>query len=233
MGAVLTFHTPLGLRGIRGYQRDPQLRTHPPKLRHRLFPTQPLPGIRRPLVQVLPIHVQRQRHPVALDPRTQRIGHRPDRLLLPQSRPRLVAGVIDHVDQASTVSAPDSIIPQPASSGAASLRPLANHPRPPNAPRPASVQTVRPPHLRTSPGPARTPSAETSSRVRDSKTAPRCGAAARRRLPRDNASTVASLVGSSPALAARHRPHPAPRFVPVTALPPLPTPACSSPSAPS
>ena len=100
MGTVLAFHSPLGLRGIRGNQRDPQLRAHPSKLRHRLFSTQPLPCIRRPLVQVLPIHVQRLRHPVALDPRSQRIRHRPDRLLLPQLRPRLVGGVIDHVDQA-------------------------------------------------------------------------------------------------------------------------------------
>src|SRR6516164_9106865 len=44
MCAVLTFHTPLGLRGIRGNQRDPQLRAHPPKLGHRLFPPQPLPA---------------------------------------------------------------------------------------------------------------------------------------------------------------------------------------------
>src|SRR3974377_2123279 len=266
MGAVLTFHTPLGLRRIRGDQGDPPLPAHPPHMRHRVFHPLPLPGIRRPLVQVLPIHVQRQRHPVALDPRSQRIGHRPDRLLLSQLCPRLVAGVIDHVDQASLrptilqpgvkapvhlhhlskmflpappppdgppFPAPDSIIPPPASSGAASLRPLANHPRPPNAPRPASAQTVRPPHLRTSLGPARAPSAETSSRDRDSKAAPRCGAADRRRLPRDSASTVASLAGSSPASAARHQPHAAPRCAPVTALPPLPTPACSSPSAPS
>src|SRR3974377_361424 len=101
MGAVLTFHTPLGFRRIGGDKRDPQPPAHPPKLLYRLFPPLPLPGIRRPLVQVLPIHVQRQRHPVALDPRSQRIGHRPDRLLLSQWCPRLVAGVIDHVDQAS------------------------------------------------------------------------------------------------------------------------------------
>src|SRR3974390_131164 len=101
MGAVLTFHTPLGLRRIRGDQRDPQLPAHPPKLRYRLFPPLPLPGIRRPLVQVLPIHVQRQRHPVALDPRSPPIGPPPGRRLLSQLCPRLVAGVIDHVDQAS------------------------------------------------------------------------------------------------------------------------------------
>src|SRR3974377_2016402 len=101
MGAVLTFHTPLGLRPILADHAHPQLPAHPPKLRYRLFPPLPLPGIRRPLVQVLPIHVQRQRHPVALDPPSQRIGHRPDRLLLSQLCPRLVAGVIDHVDQAS------------------------------------------------------------------------------------------------------------------------------------
>src|SRR4029077_10056235 len=53
----------------------------------------------RPLVQILPVHVQRQRHPVALDPHAQRIGHRPDRLLLTQLRPRRVGGVIHHVDQ--------------------------------------------------------------------------------------------------------------------------------------
>jgi len=69
MCAVLTFHTPLGLRGIRGNQRDPQLRAHPPKLGHRLFPPQPLPRIRRALVQVLPIHVQGHRHPPALPTR--------------------------------------------------------------------------------------------------------------------------------------------------------------------
>src|SRR5262249_2347324 len=77
------------------------------------------------------------------------------------------------------------------------------------------------------------PSAETSSRDRGSKTAPRCGAAARPPLLRDSASTVASLVGSSLPSAARHRPHAAPRSAPVTALPPSPPPACSSLSAPS
>src|SRR3989454_9865635 len=74
--------SPLGLRRVRRNHGDPQLRAHAPKLRDRLFSAQPLFRRGRALVQVLPIHVQRQRHPVALDPRAQRIGHRPDRLLL-------------------------------------------------------------------------------------------------------------------------------------------------------
>src|SRR5947209_5786223 len=98
---VNPLHAPLGLRRVRRNHCDPQLRTHAPKLRDRLFSAQPLFRRGRALVQVLPIHVQRQRHPVALDPRAQRIGHRPDRLLLAQSRPRRVGSVIDQVDQAT------------------------------------------------------------------------------------------------------------------------------------
>src|SRR5207245_599771 len=98
---VNPLHAPLGLRRVRRNHGDPQLRAHAPKLRDRLFSAQPLFRRGRALVQVLPIHVQRQRHPVALDPGAQRIDHRPDRLLLAQLRPRRVGSVIDQVHQAT------------------------------------------------------------------------------------------------------------------------------------
>src|SRR5437879_1907994 len=101
MRPVLAFHTSLGLRLVRRDHLDPQLRAHPAKLRDRLFPTQPLFRRGRALVQILPIHVQRQRYAVAFDPSAQRIRDRPDRLLLAQLRPRRVGSVIDQVDQAT------------------------------------------------------------------------------------------------------------------------------------
>src|SRR5712691_302984 len=101
MRPVLAFHTSLGLRRVRRDPLDPQLRAHPAKLRDRLFPTQPLFRRGRALVQVLPIHVQRQRYAVAFDPSAQRIRDRPDRLLLAHVRPGGAGSVIDEIDQAA------------------------------------------------------------------------------------------------------------------------------------
>src|SRR5438445_961938 len=101
MGAVDPLHAPLGLRRTGRDQLDPQLRAHAPKLRDRLFSAPSLLRRGGPLIQVLPIHVQRQRHAVALDPGAQPIRYRPDGLLLAQLRPGRVGGVIDHIDQAA------------------------------------------------------------------------------------------------------------------------------------
>src|SRR5437588_957198 len=99
MGTMNALHAPLGLRRIGRDDRDPELRAHEPKLRDRLGSAQPFPRRGRPLVQVLPVHVQRQRDSVALNPSPQRIGYRPDRLFLAQLFPVRVGGVIHPVDQ--------------------------------------------------------------------------------------------------------------------------------------
>src|ERR1019366_3628247 len=73
MRAVVAFHSPFGLRRSRRDDLDPQLLAHPPKLCHRLFPSQLFPLRGRAFIHVLPIHVQRLRHSVFLDPRPQRV----------------------------------------------------------------------------------------------------------------------------------------------------------------
>ncbi len=101
MRAVLPLHSPFGLRRTGRDHLDPQLRAHAPKLRDRLFSPQLLLRRGRTLVQILPVHIQRLRHSVPLDPGAQRIGHRPDRFLLAQLRPGRAGRVIHHVDQAA------------------------------------------------------------------------------------------------------------------------------------
>src|SRR5467141_4078017 len=120
MRAVLPLHSSLGLRRTGRDNLDPQLPAHPPKLRDRLFSPQLLLHCGRTFVQILPIHVHRLRHSVALDPGAQRIDHRPDRLLLAQPRPRRAGGVIHQVDQA----APRSPFFQPGVEAAVQLHHL-------------------------------------------------------------------------------------------------------------
>src|SRR5450755_918621 len=105
MRAVLPLHSSLGLRRTGRDHLDPQLRAHAPKLRDRLLSPQLLLHRGRSLVQILPIHIQRLRHSVPLDPGAQRIGHRPDRFLFAQLRPRRAGSVIHQVDQAAPRSA--------------------------------------------------------------------------------------------------------------------------------
>jgi hypothetical protein len=101
VGAVDPLDSPLGLRRTRRNQLDLQLLAHAPKLRERLYTTQPFLRRGYSLVQVLPVHVQCQGNSILLDPRTQSIRHRPNRFLFPQLRPRGVRRVIHHVDQAT------------------------------------------------------------------------------------------------------------------------------------
>jgi hypothetical protein len=75
--------------------------------------------------------------------------------------------------------------------------------------------------------------ASACSRKMGSETAPHCSAAARRPLPRDTSSIVASLAGSSLPSAARHPPPAAACSVLAPELLPWLTLACSSLSAPS
>src|SRR5438445_6322617 len=145
MGAVSALHSPFGLRRTGGDHLDPQPRAHAPKLRDRLFSAQLLLRRGRPLVQVLPVYVQRQRHAVAFNPGAQAVGRCPDRLLLAQLRPGRVGGVIDHIDQAALGTA----LFQPAVKAAVHLYQLpkvflARAPLPVSPPLPlAAPQTLR------------------------------------------------------------------------------------------
>src|SRR5215831_13463207 len=99
--AMYPLDSSLGLRRTRRDQLDPQLPAHAPKLRNRLFSPQLFPRRGRPLIQILPVHIQRPRNAVLLDPRAQGIRHRPDRLLLTQLGERRIRGIVGHVDQAA------------------------------------------------------------------------------------------------------------------------------------
>src|ERR1700733_644227 len=101
MCPVYPFHSSLRLRRTGRDQLDPQLRAHAPKLCYWLLSSQPLLRRRSPLVQVLPVHIQRPRPPGAFDPGTQSIRPGPDRLLLSQLCPRRVRRIVHHVNQAA------------------------------------------------------------------------------------------------------------------------------------
>src|SRR5216683_1205078 len=106
MRAVIAFHSPFGLRRSRRDDLDPQLLAHLPKLRHRLFAPQLFPLRGRAFIYVLPIHVQRLRHSLFFDPRPQRVGRRPDRLLLAQPQLHRAGRVVGHVHHAAPRTAP-------------------------------------------------------------------------------------------------------------------------------
>ena len=221
-------------------------------------------GVAAPLVQVLPVHIQRQRHSVAFDPGPQRIRHRPDRLLLAQLCPGRVRRVIDHVDQTALGSA----LLQPAVKAPVHLHHLSKVflalaptavPLPPPLPTPQSLRQHPPPQrLRIDFQPvlrsqvfrrqrrpeslAHRPAvllphqpqhllAETSSPVRGSSAVPRCGASDPPLLPPDSASTTASPAGNSLPAIGSHLRSVVACSEPAPALPPVPTPSCSSPSA--
>src|SRR5207302_5508005 len=69
------------------------------ELRDRSLAPQPFALGGRALVQILPVHVERLRHAVALDPAAQRVGRCPDRLLLAEPPERSTGGVVYHVHQ--------------------------------------------------------------------------------------------------------------------------------------
>src|SRR5207245_2501557 len=94
MRAVIALHAPLGLRRTRGHQPNAQLRAHASELRDRSLAPQPFALAGRALVQILPVHVERLRHAVALDPAAQRVGRCPDRLLLAEPPERSTGGVV-------------------------------------------------------------------------------------------------------------------------------------------
>jgi hypothetical protein len=101
MRAVIALHSPFGLRRSRRDDRDPQLLAHPPKLRHRFLPPQLFALRGYAFIHVLPIHIQRLRHSVFFDPRSQRVGRRPDRLLLAQPQLHRAGRIVGHVHHAS------------------------------------------------------------------------------------------------------------------------------------
>src|SRR5579863_1135617 len=106
MRPVVALHSPLRLRRSRRDDRDPQLLAHPPKLRHRLFPTQLFPLCGRAFIQVFPVHVQPLRHSVLFNPPLQRVGRRPDRLLLAQPQLHRAGRIVGHVHHAAPRTAP-------------------------------------------------------------------------------------------------------------------------------
>src|SRR6516225_3935572 len=201
MRPVHPLHPPLGLRRAGGDQFDPQLRAHAPELGDGLFPSHPLLGVGRPLVEILPVHVERLRHPVALPP--------PPRSSLPgpnapgwywwhrrpgpsgtlpglapparreSSRPSAPSPQsAPSAPAAAGVAAsvvPDSTTLPPASSAATSPHPPAARPPKPNARPPESARNALLPARHTSLVPAPTPSAGTSRRTLGSTAAPHCG----------------------------------------------------------
>src|ERR1700687_4197118 len=135
-------------------------------------------------------------------------------------------------EDAAAVSAPDSTTLPSASTAAAFRQESSVRPPTPSVRPPASAQIARPPLRRTFPAPAAAPAVDTSRRERDSSFLPHCGASAPQLLPPDTASTAASLAGSSRATIDRH-PRPAVVCCAPAPVPPLvPTPFCSSVSAP-
>jgi hypothetical protein len=72
-----------------------------PKLRFGRFPAQALSCRRLPLINVLPIGIQRSRYAIPSDPGSQHSCGRPDRFLFPQATARRPRGVIHHIHQTS------------------------------------------------------------------------------------------------------------------------------------
>src|ERR1022692_554208 len=105
MRAVVALHSPFRLRRSCRDNLDPQLLAHSSELRHRFFPPQLFPLCGRAFIHVLPIHVQRLRYSIFFDPPPQRVGRRPDRLLLPQPQLHLTGGIIGHVHHAAAWTA--------------------------------------------------------------------------------------------------------------------------------
>src|SRR6476469_643828 len=105
MRAVVSLHTPFGLRRIRCNDADSQLRAHTPKLRHRHLSTQFLPGRRFRDVHVLPVRIQRLGNAILTHPFPQHCHRCPDRLFLAEDRLRPAGRIIHHVHQKAFRSA--------------------------------------------------------------------------------------------------------------------------------
>src|SRR6516164_2612724 len=99
MGTVIYFHSSFGLGRTGSDDLDSQALAHPAKLRPRHLPSQTLSFRRLPLVDILPIGVQRLRHPILLDPSSQHSHRCPDRLLPSQSAQDGTGGIIHHVHE--------------------------------------------------------------------------------------------------------------------------------------
>src|SRR5260370_10948392 len=89
---------------------DPQPLTHAPELRGRRFSLQSLSFRWLPLIDVLPIRVQRPGNSMLLNPRSQYPRRCPDRLLFSHPAVRISRGVIHHVHQ--TTSRPSFFKPR-------------------------------------------------------------------------------------------------------------------------
>src|SRR5882672_6240345 len=100
--AVISFDSAFCLRRIGRRVANPQPLAHLTKLRHRHHPLQLFFPARFSNVHVLPIRIQRRRNTVFLDPSSQHSRRGPDRLLTPQARQRISAGIVHHVHQAAT-----------------------------------------------------------------------------------------------------------------------------------
>src|SRR6202011_686145 len=79
MYTVVALHAPFRLRRTGSNNANLQALAHAPKLRRGPFPPQQLSFCWRPLINVLPIGIQRSRYPILPDPATQHPYRGPDR----------------------------------------------------------------------------------------------------------------------------------------------------------
>jgi hypothetical protein len=101
MRPVIALHPPFGLGRAGRHDSNLQLLTHASKLRDRNCAPQLLRRARLSFVYILPIRIQRARHPIFSDPGLQHAGCRPDRLFFPHPRFHYAGGILDHVHQAA------------------------------------------------------------------------------------------------------------------------------------
>ena len=101
MYPVVALHAPFRLRRTGRNDANLQPLAHAPKLRRRRFSVQALSFRRLPLIDVLPIGIQRSRYPILPDPGSQHSYRCPDRFLLSQPTARRPRGVIHHIHQTS------------------------------------------------------------------------------------------------------------------------------------
>src|SRR5882724_7267432 len=104
MDPVVALYPPFRLWRTGGNNANLQALAHAPKMRRGRFPMQALPFRRLPLINVLPIGIQRSRYPIFPDPASQHSYRRPDRFLLPQPTARRRRGIIHHIHQTSAWS---------------------------------------------------------------------------------------------------------------------------------